>query len=156
MKIRKAILKDLKQIQELNYKLCKKELDEFDKTINEKFPLSEQGKEYFKNRIKKDNGFAYVAEDKGKIGGYLVGGLAKTEFYRNIKKIAEAENAFVLPEYRSKGIGSKLINEFIEWSKYNNVQRIRAVISALNHLSIKFHKKHGFEEYDIVMEKELK
>ena len=54
IKIRKASLKDLKIIQELNHKLCKKENEEFDSTINPNFSVSKEGEKHFRLRIKKN------------------------------------------------------------------------------------------------------
>ena len=48
--IRKADIKDLKDILKLNFELFKKEYQEFDKSLNLNWPYRE-GKNYFRNRI---------------------------------------------------------------------------------------------------------
>ncbi|MBS3072489.1 GNAT family N-acetyltransferase [Candidatus Pacearchaeota archaeon] len=153
--IRRAIIKDLKDIQNLNLKLCKKEFKEFDNTININFPIQEKGKNYFRERIRSNNCFSSVAVESGKIVGYIAGAIVKAEDYRDIKKIAEAENMFILDDYRNMGIGTKLMDSFIEWCTKKKVKRVRVVISALNDPSIKFHKKNKFEDYDVVLEKKI-
>lgn len=153
IKIQLATIKNLRDIQNLNHQLCIKENKEFDATINKDYPLEQSGEKYFKERIK--NGCALVAITDGKVGGYLVGAIIEHEDYRNISKLAEAENMFVLEEYRSSGIGKKLFNEFIKWCKSKGAKRIRAVASVQNTKAIEFYKREGFKEYNLTLEKEI-
>ena|SRR3989344_3576827 len=150
---RKAALNDLKSIQKLNFELCKKEFKEFDNTINYKYALQKKGADYFKKRITRKDGFAFVALDENKIIGYIVGGIADIEDYRNIKKLGEAENMIIDESYRGKGIGSMLFKEFIAWCKSKKIHRVKVVISATNKKSIDFHKKMGFSDYNVTLEK---
>ena len=60
MLIRKAELKDLQRIQELNNELFELELANFDKYLIKGWPLSNEGKIYFENAIKES--FVIVAE----------------------------------------------------------------------------------------------
>lgn len=151
--IKVATIDNLKDIQELNHQLCIKENKEFDPTINEDYPIQKEGKEYFKERI--ENGCALVAEVGNKIVGYLVGGMSEISDYRNVSKMAEAENMYVLEEYRSFGIGGKLFQRFVDWCKIREVERIRVFASAKNTKAIEFYKKEGFETCEIVLERKL-
>ena len=153
IEIKVAAISNLKDIQELNHQLCIKEVKEFDQTINENYPIQKDGEEYFKERI--ENGYALVADVDNKIVGYLIGGISEASDYRNISKIAEAENMYVLEEYRSFGIGGKLFQEFIDWCKAKGIERMKVVVSSKNTKAIDFYKKEGFEDYDITLEKTL-
>jgi len=153
VKIQFATIKNLRDIQDLNHQLCIKENKEFDATINPDYPIQKQGEEYFKDRIK--NGCSLLAIVDGKVVGYLVGSISEVEDYRNISKIAEAENMFILENYRSKGIGKKLFQEFTKWCKSKKAQRIKAVASAQNIKAIEFYRREGFQDYDFVLEKEI-
>ncbi|MDP3026893.1 MAG: GNAT family N-acetyltransferase [Nanoarchaeota archaeon] len=155
IKIRKATLKDLKIIQELNHKLCKEENKQFDITVNPDFPVTKEGEEYFKIRIEKDDGCALIASDGEKIIGYLVGGILKPESYRILSEIAELGDMFVLEEYRNKSVGTKLHSSFIDWCGKKGIKRIRVVASAKNLKAINFYKKNKFKEYDLVLERDL-
>ena len=90
-----------------------------------------------------------------KIVGYLCGGLTKAEDYRNLPIVAELENTFVLDKFRSKGIGKKLYNEFINWCKINNVGKVRVEASVQNELAIKFYRNNNFRDYTLVLEADL-
>ena len=70
-------------------------------------------------------------------------------------KIAEAENMFVLEEFRGQGIGVKLLQEFVTWCKSKDVKRIRTVASAQNTRAIEFYRRAGFLDYDLVLERDL-
>ena len=153
--IRKATLSDLKLIQELNHELCAKENREFDQTIDPNYPFSKKGEDYFKLRLVSDDSFVLVAENGTEIIGYLVGALIAPMDYRTVTKLAEAENMYIKDDFRSKGIGGKLVALFEDWCKERKVQRIRYVASAGNAEAIRFYKKRGCKEVDIGLEREL-
>ncbi len=153
MEIRKASIKDLKDIIELNKKLFEYESKKFDDTLN--LDWSSKNKEYFKESITSEESIAIVVDDEGIIVGYLIGGIKKAEDYRKIDRIAELDNMLLLQEYRSKGIGSKLCDEFTEWAKKKGVKIVRVVASARNGLAISCYKKKGFNDYNLTLEKEL-
>jgi len=130
VKIQFATIKNLKDIQDLNHQLCIKEKREFDPTINKDYAIQKSGEKYFRARVKNDCALIAIADSK--IVGYLVGAIIDTEKYRNVSKLAEAENMLVLEEYRNSGIGKQLFREFVKWCKSKSVKRIRAVASAQN------------------------
>jgi len=153
VKIMQASLKDFRDIQELCRQLCIKENREFDVTIDVNFPNKTNGKKYLLERIR--NGCALIATDNKKIVGYLVGGINETEKYRSISRVGEIENMLVIEGLRGKGVGSKLIQEFIKWCKTKKARRIRVIASAGNSETIGFYKKKGFKEYNMVLECEI-
>lgn len=154
--IRKAKIEDLKRIQELNKKLCVKEFEEFDDTVDPNYPMTQKGEEYFKKRIENnENGFSLVATDGEKIIGYFIGGINKMDDYRILDKIGEGETTFVEEEYRGKGIGTQFMSMFEGWAKEKGIKRLRYIASSRNENAIKLYKKLGCEEYDVVLEKVL-
>lgn len=154
VEIRKAIMEDLEDIRKLNQELFAYENENFDDTINIKWSLGEGHKKDYVNAIK--NNFCFVALVDGKIVGYIVGYIQKPETYRNIGKLAELDNMSILREYRSKGIGSKLVKEFKKWAKSNGVDRLRVTASVRNLKAIKFYRREGFGDYDLSLEQKIK
>jgi diamine N-acetyltransferase len=152
IKIRKATIADLKDIQSLNLLLFKKEKKEYDKLLDLNWTFGEVGTNYFTNKITKTECCVLVAISKNKIIGYVCGGITKAEAYRKLPITAELDNMFVLEEYRSKGVGSMLYSEFMKWCKVNKVKKVRVQASAQNSLAIKFYKKNGFKEYTLILE----
>ena len=154
-KIKSATIEDLKDIQRLNLMLFEKEYKEYDKTLNCEWTFAEDGENYFKKRILEDDGCALIAYVDNKVVGYLVGGLSEKGSYRILPIFAELENMFVLDSCRSKGIGVKLFRAFTDWCKSKNVERLRVVASAMNVRAIKFYKKNGLSELDLILESNI-
>ncbi len=152
--IRKANKKDLGDILSLNLALFKKEFKEFDKTLNIKWTYSRKGREYFSKRITGKDGFVAVAVEEKSIVGYICGGIHHDPI-RIIKK-AELENIMVIEAARGRKIGSKLTQEFLKWCQTKNINNIFVTASAKNLSGIRFYKKLGFDDYDIILKKKLK
>lgn len=153
IQIRKAKPADVGEIINLNQQLFDYESLNFDKTLDCSWPSKNE--EYFKKSIEDKNSFVLVAETNNKIIGYFIGNLKKAGDYRNIKRIAEGDNAYILPDYQRKGIGIQFYKRFLKWAKEKEITKVKAVVSAKNKNSLNWHKKLGFEYYDIVLEKEL-
>ena len=113
LKIRKAKISELKSIQDLNHKLFREDADR-DKFLNHNWPYKD-GEKYFKSRIE-GKGLCLIAEIDGEIVGYLCGSIKQSESWRPVKR-TELENMRVKRHIRSKGVGAKLVDEFLKWSK---------------------------------------
>lgn len=150
IKIRKATIKDLKDVLTLNTMLFKKEVKDWKKPFDCTWTFSKLGTKYFAGQIKK--GSIFVAADGDKIVGYLACISYEPETWRKVKRIGELDSTFVLPEYRSQGIGKKLFQAFIKWCKSKKVGRIKVVASAENLRAIEFYRKNGFKDQDLVLE----
>lgn len=155
IEVRKAKISDLKDIQKLNLLLFKKEYKEYDKLLDCNWTFSNNGKNYFKEKILKKNNCAMVAIKDKKIVGYLVGGFTKGESYRNLPKVAELENTFVLKEYRNLKMGTKLYQGFIGWCKKNSVKIIKVEATAQNNKAINFYRKNKFKDYTLILEAKI-
>jgi GNAT superfamily N-acetyltransferase len=153
--VKPVAIDDLKAVQELNLQLFKKEQKEYDSLLNLNWTFGKVGTKYYKDRILKDDGCVLIAKHGKKIVGYLCGGIRKAEAYRNLPIVAELENTFVLEEFRSKGIGTRLFQGFLKWCKSKNVGKIRVEAAAQNHLAIKFYRNNGFQDYTLVLERDL-
>ncbi|PVE70252.1 GNAT family N-acetyltransferase [Priestia megaterium] len=83
---------------------------------------------------------SFIVEEEGEIIGFLIGFLSQS--YSN-----EAYIHFVgiHPEYRGKGIGRQLYNQFFDVIKQSGRNIVRCVTSPVNKTSIAYHTKMGFE-----------
>lgn len=158
LSIRLAKPKDLKEIMRLNLELFKSEQNNFDHdTLNLNWTFSKEGKKYFKKRISSSDSFTEIIENaqKKNLIGYATGFMRKNHSYRKPGKYIELESIFVEKKYTGSGLGSKLLNDFINWGKLNKANNISLFVAAKNSPAINFYKKFGFEDYDIVMELDL-
>ncbi len=155
IQIKKATINDLQDIQKLNLLLFKKEYEEYDKLLDLKWTFGKQGTDYFKDKLTKPGSCGFVAFVDGKVIGYIIGGICKAETYRNMPETAELDNMFILKEFRSKRIGTKLYKEFVKWSKSKNAEIIRVQVSSPNKEAINFYRKNGFKGYSLILESKI-
>lgn len=143
IKIKTATLKDLKTIQQLNGELFDYEIEnKFDYYIKD-WATSKDSEEYFSDLI--ENQFVIIAETGNSPIAYLAGSVYNDNslsYYEGLT--AELNNMFVKEEYRKFGIGTKLVNSFLDWCKQNNAKRVFVTASAGNENTIKFYQKNGF------------
>ena len=152
--LRRATIKDLKIIQELNLGLFDYEMENDFDTYIHGWSMGQISAEYFAELIQ--NEYVILAEANEKIVGYLAGSIYRDETYSYYEGLtAEVDNMFILEEYRKFGIGSKLMNSFFDWAKENGAKRALVTASIGNESTIKFYEKHGFEKLNITLKKNL-
>ena len=99
-----------------------------------------------KNRLKRilinaDN-CVYVATKNGRIVGWIHGFLSlriESEFSVEIGGLVVNEN------FRKNGIGKKLVDKVIEWSKLKNYEKVRVRCNVIRKDSHRFYENIGFE-----------
>lgn len=82
-----------------------------------------------------------AALQDGKVIGF--GGLRAYSPMSTFSHTAEL-SYFLSADHTSKGLGSLMLNHFIEGAKEKKIDILLASISSLNEASLAFHKKHGF------------
>ena len=146
--IRKATLNDLLEIQNLNNLLFKLEKENFDPTLVENWPLTEEGKEYFKNLIEEEH--VIVAVINNQIVGYLAGSIKEKGSYEEIQ-YGEVNNMFIKSECRGYGVGKLLINDFKKYCISNGIKNLIVTASAKNNNAIEFYRKNGFNDFNVTL-----
>lgn len=99
-------------------------------------------------------GVCFVAKDDETVVGYLLG-----ETWRQpltSVRYAELDTVKVMPEYRRRGIGTKLCQAFIEWAKESKFDRLRVDTGSGNESTHLFYEKLGFIPQTLTYEKQLK
>lgn len=147
-KIRKAKIDDLNAILRLNSELFKIDY-EFDKTLVLKWPFSKFGKNFFKDSITDTEKFCQVVEDRGKVIGYLLGGLTKRSSAYKKYRYAVLTNIIVAEKYRGKNIGRKVLQEYKNWCKKKKIDYLDVVAFSGNRKAIEFYRKNGFKDYTL-------
>ncbi len=62
---------------------------------------------------------------------------------------------YILPEYRSQGIGTELMEQFNSWSEEKGADRLRVEATAQNEEAIRFYRENGFDDYALILEREI-
>ncbi len=150
--IRTADKNEVKDIQNLNNEVFI-DNQKYDSDLDMNWPQSDKGKEYFTKLLNNPDACCLLAEEDGKLVGYIAAA-PKNISYRK-SKFFEIENMGVIPEYRSKGIGSQLIQKCLEWAKNKGFQKLFVNAYFQNAKAIDFYKRNGFSEIDISLERTL-
>ena len=156
MEIRKANLKDLKDIDEIYVTSC---IDE----VRMQFPkrprknIERELVKWKKDRLKgfrKDilskNNYWVVVEEKEKIVGFGEAVISKRD-----KKTADITMVYLKKDFRKRGIGSKIMNELLRWLRKKKVKFVSGGAFVKNKPSLSLCKKFGFGIVAVRMEKKL-
>lgn len=153
--IRKATIDDLETVQSFNTKLGTQEHNDFDLTVNPAFASTTSGERYLRNNIVNDERLTLVALDDNIPIGYITGGIERVGEYRTIPSMVEIDNVWIEEMYRNRGVGKELITQFETWARERGVDRMRVIASHKNQRAIQFYTREGFQEYDLILEKDL-
>ena len=154
LRIRKARVEDLPHILRLERALVRHD-QQFDPTLDPRWSSRVAGHAFFRDRIRGPDGAVWVAEEDGRLVGYLAGGRCEAEDYRRVPPMAEVDCMFVLRSRRGRGIGERLLRRFLSWCADREVGRVRVVACAGNDQAIAFYRRMGFVPYDLVLERDL-
>lgn len=155
IKIRKAKLDDIKDLQEFMFHLMTDELIHYMPTNKVSWAKSKKCQEYFTNRVQKPNELAIIAELEGEKIGYLSAYIHGPLHYRTEPKFGILGDMFVLEEHRSRKIGTKLITEFKKWAKKKGAKIMRVESYSANKKALKFYRSHGFEDSSVILERKI-
>ena len=150
--IRQVKSEDWWSIQKLNNEVFQNDKDNGpDMDLN--WPHSEKAIKYYQDLANGAYGHCLIAEIDGIAVGYVA--LSIKDFGYRKSKYVEVENIGVSPEFRSKGIGEKLMNASSEWAKSQGANRLYVEAFWGNTKAIKYYKNNGFTEIGIQLEKVL-
>lgn len=77
--------------------------------------------------------------------------------WRTGQRVAFEQGVYILPEYRSSGAGSLLVQHYIEWAKENNADRIQIGTMTGIHVdkTVGLYESLGFELSGFCLEMEV-
>ena len=114
---------------------------------------SEKGRSYFAEVVSDQDSICLIAEDEGKKIGYIAAGPLHFDYRRS--KYIEVQNMGVIPEYRSKGVGTMLLDECLKIAKSKGYQKAYVNSYIANTKAVDFYRKNGFLDIDICLDKVL-
>lgn len=120
----------------------KKLNEEFDPLLKTRADLTAKAKEYVKRSLQTDSSIVLVADYKGKVVGVIKADLVERLFYEP-SNVLVISDLYVMPEFRRKGLGEKLINKLGEKVK-GKINMLMAEFPSLNRIAIDFYNKVGF------------
>ena len=144
IKYRKANNKDICELAKLRIKYMKEAFNGI--TIDEEVRLNKDLPEYFKKNLG-GNCIAFIAEEKGHMVSCALLILIEKPYSPALKSgiVGEVMGVYTEPNYRNKGIATKLMSDMVKYGKENKIDRIDLDASA-NGLHV--YRKVGFSESD--------
>jgi len=156
MKTRKAKLSDLDSITNLYVKFLNHNI-QFGKFIYKNKPKinKKELKHSLKKRIinSKKNIFL-VAEENGKLDGFVQAEIMSNRESRTAKKVVEIVDIY--SELKKKGTGKKLLKEIEKWARLNNAKFILWEFIYGNKSAENFCVKNKFKYFKVKMLKKLR
>lgn len=149
--IKKGNINDLSIVQKLNQDLFDFEIP-WHSTYNREWPYQERGIQFFTDRLNEKDGIIFIAFVNDRPIGYLCGGWLRSYTFRVEKLFSQLDNMFIQQEFRNKGVGKKLLDEFIKWSKEKGVSVIRVDAVYENTKALEFYRKKNFKDHSIILE----
>jgi diamine N-acetyltransferase len=152
MIIRQARKDEIKKLQDLNDKAFA-DNPNYDPDLDLNWAQSDEGKKYFTNAVNSSDNYFLVAEEKSTLVGYLAAAPKHFDFRKS--NYIEIENLGIIPEYRSKGLGKKLIEKCLKWAKEKGYQKAYLRCYFKNTHALSFYKNNGFSEISVSLEKNI-
>ncbi|MEM4081456.1 MAG: GNAT family N-acetyltransferase [Pyrobaculum sp.] len=150
--IRAATKDDLEAAANLVVRL-KRLNAEFDPLLQVAPDIEQAARKYLEEAIESENSILLVAVEGSKVVGLLKGDVEDRVFYRP-KYAGVIREFYILPEYRRRGIGKRLLIEGITHLRKKGAEVIMASFPALNEIAMNFYKKIGFRPVEYLFAKE--
>ncbi|SDE43936.1 Ribosomal protein S18 acetylase RimI [Paenibacillus sp. UNCCL117] len=148
MIIRQSNRNDMDQLIKMRYDFTA-EFKELEPNLYESFSV--ECRLFFEEMFESDRWTVWVAEIEGKIVSHVFVEIIDTipRPGRSKSPYGYVTNVYTIPEYRSKGFGSKIMTEVNHWAKENGLTFLTVWPSET---SVEFYERHGFRRAEEVME----
>ncbi|MDO8507095.1 MAG: GNAT family N-acetyltransferase [bacterium] len=154
MEIRKAKLEDFEEIKKLSYKLMVNET-KFEPSFQPEYAKTEHSDNYLKGKMESESALFLVAEQEGKLIGFLIGTVYPSPKARQSVTPAVLDNIYIDTAHRNKGVGKGLLEGFQAWAKGKGSNKLRLGVHHKNDEAIRFYKNFGFSDFYLKLEKDI-
>lgn len=113
-----------------------------DPTVDVDWPALD-GAESYGSLVGDENCLLALARAGDRVVGHLVGKLDGPDSYRR-QRIAVLESMRVHPDHRDTGVGSLLVQHFLEWARDREAVQASVSAYAANRGAQRFYGRHGF------------
>ncbi len=112
-------------------------------------------RKFVKKRLKNGRDLILLAEDKGKVVGYFAAEIMKPHLTIKHDRIGNFANAFIIKEYRGKGIAKDAVKIILDWFRKKKLKVARLSVDTRNPLGVRAWEGLGFKEFKKEMKMEL-
>ena len=112
-------------------------------------------RKFLESHMKSQDGAVFIAEDNGKIAGYVMIYIKdEIPVFKN-KKIGYCSDLFIKKSHRNKSISSKLKNKVMEWFEHKGIKVISLATFYDNKNARAIYNKWGFFDYKVEMRRKI-
>lgn len=111
--------------------------------------------DYLRSEIIERRGFLLGAFDETKLVGFAAASYARRFPMQVSERMGTINDLFVLPKYRRKGIGSKLVVDCLKKMESGDVDSVRINLVSGNESALALYQKVGFEVYRLSVKRSL-
>ena len=146
--IRRAIATDLPGLVASSAALFAEDGAVRDRLRNAEWPR-DNGRSWIEGLLAGPDALVLVAADHGdNVVGHLIGHFyAASMMWTGAR--TELISTYVASEYRSRSLGSRLVEAFFVWSRERGAERFHVSAYAANESAIRFYRRHGFASLSI-------
>ncbi len=147
--IRKLKKKEAKEVSHLILELYEKwdKIDPIERIKRSWFSSKDQER-YIHEILDDKSKLFLVAVSKKKIIGYLLCEAEERKPF--LKKVGYIDEAYVEPDYRGKGVASRLLKKAFDWFDERGLTWITLETHSLDEQAISFWENKGFQEFNKV------
>jgi len=102
--------------------------------------------QYITKMIRSRLASLFVAEEQGKIVGYIHGSLRPMPPIFQVSTFGRLNSAYVLKHYRRQGVGRRLTDALLQWFQTKQIEYVEVNSDIRNSLGIDAWKKYGFQQ----------
>jgi ribosomal protein S18 acetylase RimI-like enzyme len=153
MKIRRGKISDLAELIKLKDALTEFHT-ELDPIYNGPSKVRAVTKESLEKCLNDDWGFVFVAEEDGKLIGYISGYVAEDEYVKP-QLTGKIINIIVLGEHRNKGLGRLLFDRAESHLESRGVNYLTIKVHIDNTQALAAYRSFGFKDFNITLNKKL-
>ncbi|HEY1488802.1 MAG TPA: GNAT family N-acetyltransferase [Micromonosporaceae bacterium] len=118
------------------------------------------GPAYCQALLSSDDNLVLLARESGDDGengvvvGHLVARLGGPSSVHPVR-VAELESIHVYPDHRGRGVGERLVAEFLVWAGRKGADRASVTAYAANAGALRFYQRHGFAPRSVVLDRDV-
>lgn len=94
---------------------------------------------------------AWAADVGGGVVGYLVGRFREPDDFRRVST-GVLESMFVHPDHRNAGVGTALVETFLQWARDNGAGSVAVTAYAENTDAIRFYERFGWRPKHVTLD----
>ena len=152
--VREATIADVADIQRLAHLLVGFEFERgWAPDIDPQWAFTQSGVSHIKRQLTGEDGIVLVAMCDEEVIGFLGGRIRQEERETERETVGGLQGIFVLPAFRRKRVGTRLIDRFLEWCELQNLAKSTVAVAPANDAAIALYERMGFEASTLILER---